>query len=119
MKHRWQLQRSYLARADGQRRWDQAYQASCNGLEKRIHRRKIMAVALYARVSTHRQQQAQTIEQQIERLQSHATAQGWEITAEHLFRGDAGHRASAISLRRRDDADTPRGWCSHRRPCRH
>jgi len=26
MKHRWQHQRSFLARADGQRRWDQAYQ---------------------------------------------------------------------------------------------
>ena len=26
MKHQWQVQRFFLARADGQRRWDQAYQ---------------------------------------------------------------------------------------------
>jgi len=47
-----------------------------------------MQVALYARVSTQRQQQAQTIEQQIERLQSHVTAQGWDMEAAHLFRDD-------------------------------
>ena len=47
-----------------------------------------MAVALYARVSTQRQQQAQTIEQQIERLQSHAVDQGWAVDAGHIFRDD-------------------------------
>jgi len=70
--------------------------ASCNGLEKHIPRRKIMAVALYARVSTHRQQQAQTIEQQIERLQTHAADQGWEIAAEHIFRDD-GYSGSRLN----------------------
>ena len=47
-----------------------------------------MNVALYVRVSTQRQQQPQTIEQQIERLQSHAAAQGWEVEDAHLFRDD-------------------------------
>ena len=37
-----------------------------------------MNVAVYVRVSTQRQQQTQTIEQQIERLQSHAAVQGWQ-----------------------------------------
>ena len=35
-----------------------------------------MRVALYARVSTQRQAQAQTVEQQIERLTYHAGQQG-------------------------------------------
>ena len=47
-----------------------------------------MKIALYARVSTQRQQQAQTIDQQIERLQSHAAAQGWQVEEAHLFRDD-------------------------------
>jgi len=47
-----------------------------------------MKVALYTRVSTLRQQQSQTIEQQLERLQSHVLEQGWELAAEHIFRDD-------------------------------
>lgn len=47
-----------------------------------------MKVALYARVSTLRQQQSQTIEQQLERLQNHIAEQGWELAAEHIFRDD-------------------------------
>lgn len=47
-----------------------------------------MKVAIYARVSTLRQQQQQTIEQQLDRLQSHITAQGWDLAGEHIFRDD-------------------------------
>jgi len=47
-----------------------------------------MKIALYARVSTLRQQQSQTIEQQLERLQAHITTQGWELAPEHIFRDD-------------------------------
>lgn len=36
-----------------------------------------MRVAIYARVSTQRQAQAQTIEQQVERLQAYVQQQGW------------------------------------------
>ena len=47
-----------------------------------------MNVAIYVRVSTQRQQQAQTIEQQLERLRAHITAQGWSLAEEHIFRDD-------------------------------
>jgi site-specific DNA recombinase len=48
-----------------------------------------MRVALYARVSTDRQQQAQTIEQQVTQLRSYVAAhQGWTVAAEHVFRDD-------------------------------
>jgi site-specific DNA recombinase len=56
-----------------------------------------MQVAVYARVSTRRQAQAQTIEQQLDRLRAHAAARGWELAQEHVFRDD-GH--SGASLRR-------------------
>ena len=56
-----------------------------------------MQVAAYARVSTQRQAQAQTTEQQLDRLRAHAEAQGWVLAPEHVFRDD-GH--SGASLRR-------------------
>ena len=48
-----------------------------------------MKIALYARVSTNRQMQSQSIEQQIERLQE-AVAQHseWELAPEHIYRDD-------------------------------
>ncbi|MCL5996245.1 MAG: recombinase family protein [Chloroflexi bacterium] len=45
-------------------------------------------VAVYVRVSTQRQAQTQTIEQQLERLRAHLQAQGWELTDERIFRDD-------------------------------
>jgi site-specific DNA recombinase len=56
-----------------------------------------MQVAVYARVSTRRQAQAQTIEQQLDRRRAHAAARGWELAQEPVFRDD-GH--SGASLRR-------------------
>jgi site-specific DNA recombinase len=56
-----------------------------------------MQVAAYARVSSRRQAQAQTIEQQLERLRTHAAACGWELVQEHVFRDDG---YSGASLRR-------------------
>ena len=56
-----------------------------------------MRVAAYARVSTQRQTETQTIEQQLDRLRSHAAARGWELAQENTFRDD-GH--SGASLRR-------------------
>jgi site-specific DNA recombinase len=48
-----------------------------------------MRVALYVRVSTDRQQHAQTIEQQVTQLRSYVVAhQGWTVAAEHVFRDD-------------------------------
>jgi site-specific DNA recombinase len=48
-----------------------------------------MRAALYVRVSTDRQQQAQTIERQVVQLQSYVAAHdGWTVAAEHVFRDD-------------------------------
>lgn len=47
-----------------------------------------MRVAMYVRVSTQRQAQTQTIEQQIERLKAHITAQGWQLETEQIYRDD-------------------------------
>jgi site-specific DNA recombinase len=47
-----------------------------------------MRIAIYARVSTQRQAQAQTIEQQLERLTAYVSQQGWELPEENIFRDD-------------------------------
>ena len=56
-----------------------------------------MHVAVYARVSTMRQAQAQTTDQQLDRLCAHAEQQGWSLTADRVFRDDG---YSGASLRR-------------------
>ena len=63
-------------------------------------------VALYTRVSTSRQQQAQTIEQQIERLQAQVATQGWELKPEHIYRDDgySGAKLDRPALDRLRDA---------------
>ena len=47
-----------------------------------------MRVAVYARVSTTRQAQAQTIEQQLDRLREAAAGHGWELEERHVCRDD-------------------------------
>ena len=47
-----------------------------------------MRVALYARVSTARQAQAQGIEQQLDRLRAAAGERGWELEDQHVYRDD-------------------------------
>jgi site-specific DNA recombinase len=47
-----------------------------------------MRIAVYLRVSTQRQAQAQTIEQQLERLRAHIQSQGWELPEDCIFRDD-------------------------------
>ena len=48
-----------------------------------------MRVAFYVRVSTERQQHAQTIEQQIAQLRAYVDGQeGWTVGEEHIFRDD-------------------------------
>ena len=48
-----------------------------------------MEVALYARVSTERQQQAQTIQVQLERLQQQVSAHtDWHLSEAHIYRDD-------------------------------
>lgn len=47
-----------------------------------------MRTAIDVRVSTQRQAQAQTIDQQLERLQAYSRSQGWEVPPGHVFRDD-------------------------------
>ncbi|HLZ72755.1 MAG TPA: recombinase family protein [Dehalococcoidia bacterium] len=53
-------------------------------------------VALYARVSTLDQARAQTIDQHLDRLRAHATAQGWPVSDVHIFRDD-GHSGASLN----------------------
>lgn len=47
-----------------------------------------MRAAIYVRVSTQGQAQAQTIEQQLARLRAHIREQGWSLESEHVFVDD-------------------------------
>jgi site-specific DNA recombinase len=61
-----------------------------------LYRSSMMNTAIYIRVSTQRQAQAQTIEQQLEQLQSYANRQGWQIAQEHIFR-DEGYSGAHLN----------------------
>jgi site-specific DNA recombinase len=52
-------------------------------------------VAAYARVSTERQAEAQTIEQQLDRLRMYAAEHGWELPAHRIYR-DEGHSGAKL-----------------------
>jgi site-specific DNA recombinase len=56
-----------------------------------------MRIAVYARVSTQRQTQMQTIDQQLERLQAHFQTQEWDWRDDLVFRDDG---YSGASLKR-------------------
>jgi predicted site-specific integrase-resolvase len=59
------------------------------GLQHRMLRRNPMEVALYVRVSTTRQQQHQTIDQQLSRLRAYVAAHpDWYVADEHIYRDD-------------------------------
>jgi site-specific DNA recombinase len=62
-------------------------------------------VAAYARVSTERQVEAQTIEQQVERLQEYAALHGWALAAARVYRdeGCSGARLDRPALDRLRD----------------
>src|SRR5215475_1651856 len=47
-----------------------------------------MRTAVYARVSTTRQAQAQTIGQQLDRLRAAVAGRGWELGEQHVYRDD-------------------------------
>ena len=55
-----------------------------------------MRVAIYARVSTTRQAQAQTIEQQLDRLRAAVAERGWRLDEEHVYRDD-GYSGAGLS----------------------
>jgi site-specific DNA recombinase len=56
-----------------------------------------MRIAIYVRVSTQRQAQTQTIDQQLDRLRRAAADRQWPLTEDHIFRDDG---YSGASLRR-------------------
>src|SRR6266513_3523469 len=53
-----------------------------------------MRTAVYARVSTARQAQAQTIEQQLDRLRAAGAGRGWALDDQHVYRDDGYSGAS-------------------------
>jgi site-specific DNA recombinase len=55
-----------------------------------------MRAAVYARVSTTRQAQAQTIEQQLDRLRTAVAGRGWELGDQHVYRDD-GYSGASLS----------------------
>ena len=55
-----------------------------------------MSLAIYVRVSTQRQAHAQTIEQQLDRLQAHIRNQGWELSVANTLRDD-GYSGASVS----------------------
>jgi site-specific DNA recombinase len=55
-----------------------------------------MRVALYARVSTQRQGQTQTSEQQLSRLEAHLQQQGWTVPPEQIYQ-DEGVSGATLS----------------------
>jgi site-specific DNA recombinase len=55
-----------------------------------------MRVAIYARVSTTRQAQAQTIEQQLDRLRAAVAEHGWTLDDQHIYRDD-GYSGASLS----------------------
>jgi len=63
-------------------------------------------VAAYARVSTERQAESQTIEQQLTALRAYAAAQGWALADEQIYRdeGWSGARLDRPALDRLRDA---------------
>ena len=48
-----------------------------------------MRVAVYARVPATRQAQAQTIEQQLDRLRAAVAGHGWKLDEQHVYRDGA------------------------------
>jgi site-specific DNA recombinase len=56
-----------------------------------------MRIAISVRVSTQRQAEMQSIDQQIERLRKHVEDQGWPLPEDHVFRDDG---YSGASLKR-------------------
>jgi len=47
-----------------------------------------MRIAIYTRVSTQRQAQTQTIEQQLDRLQAYIVSKGWTLETDNIYRDD-------------------------------
>jgi site-specific DNA recombinase len=80
--------------------WTKPITTCCDG--SKLSRRTSMKAAIYARVSTLRQAQAQTIEQQVSRLRTYVQQQGWSLDEAHIFRDD-GYRGASLNRPGLDD----------------
>src|SRR5215218_1056875 len=100
MRRTFEVRRETSEQPDGQDRWDRAYQLVLRWSAPAAvaeQEGRPMRVALYVRVSTDRQQQAQTIQQQVTQLHSYVAAHdGWTVAEEHIFRDD-GHSGAKLS----------------------
>src|SRR6266542_2815872 len=91
----WTVCRQPSPRPDGERRRDQAYQLLVR-LGSRDEAGCLMLITEevpdegggVCAVSTTRQAQAQTIEQQLDRLREAITGRGWELDDQHVYRDD-------------------------------
>jgi predicted site-specific integrase-resolvase len=104
MRRTWQIQRQTSEQADGQARWDRAYQlllrwTTAAAPEANEGGARDARSVLRARVDRAQQQvQTMTIEQQVAQLRSYAAAHPeWEGREEHIVRDD-GH--SGVKLDR-------------------
>jgi site-specific DNA recombinase len=68
-----------------------------------------MGVAVYARVSTTRQAQAQTIEQQLDRLVATVTERGWMLDERQVYRDD-GYSGAGLGRPGLDCCGITRRW---------
>src|SRR5262249_3564910 len=77
---------------------------SCSGPHR--SRRILMRVGIYARISSKRQAQDHTIDQQVASSRSYLQARGWQLSEEHLYRDDgySGAQLSRPGLDRLRDA---------------
>ena len=107
MKRQWRVRRQLQSTADvggvgtgpTNISWNGPYRASrfplcCSRFALYREWRRGMRTAVYLRVSTNRQTQAQTMEQQWERLKAHLHLQGEQLLAENVFRDDGSSGAS-------------------------
>src|SRR5215213_8941652 len=103
MTRSWTVCRQFSPRRDSDRRWDQVYQLLVRWTEQPDLPRPVPiaqevpdGVAVYARVSTTRQAQAQTIEQQLDRLRAAVAEHGWMLDERHVYRDD-GYSGAGLS----------------------
>src|SRR5215208_801873 len=105
MTSTWTVGRQISPHRDADRRWDPAYQVlvrwtaercDATGPVEPMAQEVPDARRVYSRVSTTRQAQAQTIEQQLDRLRAAVAEHGWTLEQEHIYRDD-GYSGAGLS----------------------
>src|SRR5215207_9428205 len=97
MRRTFEVRRETSEQPDGQARWTGPTSWCWGGRREQHSKGRLMRVALYVRVSTDRQQQAQTIEQQVTQLRTYVSVNDrWTIAEAHTFRDD-GYSGAKLS----------------------